>query len=75
MAKVARLDADNEEHQELGVAVKDADGDEEAENASHAAEERNLLDGMAELVGSVPDGGSGDCGAEDRCGVEAGDPT
>ena len=39
--QVTGLDADDEEHQELGVTVQQADGRQQAEDAAEAAVERN----------------------------------
>src|SRR5271165_2384398 len=72
--EITGLDVDDEEHHELGVAEEDSDGDEQAEDAAHAAVEGDLLHGVAELVGYVVNNGSREGGAEHGGEVEADDP-
>jgi hypothetical protein len=71
---VASLDGEGEQEQKLHVAIKDAYGDEQAEDAAEAAVERDFRKRELEEATRGIDGDGGERGADNGRGIEAGDP-
>ena len=72
--QIASLDADGKEEQELHIAVEEANGHQQAKDASAAAVEKVSAKGIAQGAAGGINGGGGGRGAKDGRGIEPRNP-
>src|SRR3984957_1268793 len=73
--KIAGLDADDKEHEELHVAIEIANRNEHAEDRAETTRQGNLVHWMAERRATRIKQYRADCSSQDRSNVKAGNPS